>query len=122
MQIATAIRAPGLLGKLDWSCSLDLLSWPAVWLDQSYILPNLISQPIRLTDYQAVMVLKYLVPAYPFPTLYFGVANVVANALIMLRHVLSIMVEEVNANIHSSSVVLWVSQNMEDDYTYNLAL
>jgi hypothetical protein len=34
-----------------------------------------------------------------------GVANVVANGLVML-----------------SSVVLWVSQNMEDDYTYNLQL
>ncbi|KAF2232092.1 UPF0220 domain protein [Viridothelium virens] len=52
-----------------------------------------------------VMVLKYVVPEYPFPTLWFGVANVVANSLIML-----------------SSVVLWISQNMEDDYTYNLAL
>ncbi|KZF21332.1 UPF0220-domain-containing protein [Xylona heveae TC161] len=52
-----------------------------------------------------VMVLKYVVPDYPFPTLYFGVANVIANGLIML-----------------SSVVLWISQNMEDDYTYNLAL
>ncbi|MCJ1378796.1 hypothetical protein MMC17_001895 [Xylographa soralifera] len=53
----------------------------------------------------AVLVLKYVVPEYPFPTLYFGIANVIANGLIML-----------------SSVVLWVSQNMEDDYTYNLAL
>ncbi|EON61664.1 hypothetical protein W97_00880 [Coniosporium apollinis CBS 100218] len=52
-----------------------------------------------------VMVLKYVVPEYPWPTLWFGVANVVANACIML-----------------SSVVLWVSQNMEDEYTYNLAL
>jgi len=52
-----------------------------------------------------VMVLKYVVPEYVFPTLWMGVANVVANAFIML-----------------SSVVLWVSQNMEDEYTYNLAL
>ncbi|KAI9842088.1 MAG: hypothetical protein M1838_003272 [Thelocarpon superellum] len=52
-----------------------------------------------------VLVLKYVVPEYPFPTLYFGIANVIANGLIML-----------------SSVVLWISQNMEDDYTYNLAL
>lgn len=52
-----------------------------------------------------VMVLKYVVPEYVFPTLWMGVANVVANALIML-----------------SSVVLWVSQNMEDEYTYSLAL
>ncbi|KAL8951726.1 MAG: hypothetical protein Q9222_002305 [Ikaeria aurantiellina] len=48
----------------------------------------------------AVLVLKYVVPEYGFPALYFGIANVVANGLIML-----------------SSVVLWVSQNMEDDYT-----
>ncbi|KAJ5092306.1 hypothetical protein NUU61_007176 [Penicillium alfredii] len=52
-----------------------------------------------------VMVLKYLIKDYPIQTLYFGIANVVANSLVML-----------------SSVVLWVSQNMEDDYTYNLAL
>lgn len=53
----------------------------------------------------AVLVLKYVVPGYEMPTLYFGVANVIANGLIM-----------------ASSAVLWVSQNMEDDYTYNLAL
>ncbi|CEO58374.1 Vacuolar protein sorting-associated protein 68 [Penicillium brasilianum] len=52
-----------------------------------------------------VMVLKYLVKDYPIQTLYFGIANVVANGLVML-----------------SSIVLWVSQNIEDDYTYNLAL
>ncbi|KAH0137340.1 hypothetical protein KCU67_g10024, partial [Aureobasidium melanogenum] len=50
-------------------------------------------------------VLKYFVPQYTFPTLWFGVANVIANILVSL-----------------SSVVLWVSQNMEDDYTYNLQL
>jgi len=53
----------------------------------------------------AVLVLKYIVPKAPFPALYFGIANVVTNGFIML-----------------SSVVLWVSQNMEDDYTYNLSL
>ncbi|KAJ5519116.1 hypothetical protein LT330_008280 [Penicillium expansum] len=52
-----------------------------------------------------VMVLKYLIKDYPIQTLYFGIANIVANALVML-----------------SSIVLWVSQNIEDDYTYNLAL
>ncbi|KAK5787560.1 hypothetical protein VI817_010057 [Penicillium citrinum] len=52
-----------------------------------------------------VMVLKYLIKDYPIQTLYFGIANVVANGLVML-----------------SSIVLWVSQNIEDDYTYNLAL
>ena len=32
------------------------------------------------------MVLKYIVPGYPTQTLYFGVANVIANSLIMLRY------------------------------------
>ncbi|KAI5803176.1 hypothetical protein EDC01DRAFT_716306 [Geopyxis carbonaria] len=53
----------------------------------------------------AMMVLKYIVPNYPFPTLYFGVANVLSNSLVML-----------------SCIVLWVSQNIEEDYTYNLSL
>ena len=70
---------------------------------------------------KAVLVLKYIVPNYPFPTLYFGVANTIANGLIMLRYL--IISPDRNASlILSSSVVLWVSQNMEDDYTYNLAL
>lgn len=34
------------------------------------------------------MVLKYLVKDYPIQTLYFGIANVVANGLVMLRCVL----------------------------------
>jgi len=33
-----------------------------------------------------VLVLKYLIHDYPFPTLGFGVSNVVANALVMLRY------------------------------------
>ena len=40
-----------------------------------------------LTILQAVLVLKYIVPNYGFPTLYLGVANVIANGLIMLRYV-----------------------------------
>jgi len=52
-----------------------------------------------------VLVLKYVVPQYPIQTLYFGIANVIANSLIML-----------------STVILWVSQNLEDEYNYNLAL
>ncbi|ORY85490.1 hypothetical protein BCR37DRAFT_344814 [Protomyces lactucae-debilis] len=52
-----------------------------------------------------VMILKYIVPGYPFPTLYFGVANVICNGLIML-----------------SSIVLWISVNTEDEYQYQLRL
>ncbi|KAF7888935.1 hypothetical protein EAF00_009235 [Botryotinia globosa] len=53
----------------------------------------------------AVLVLKYVVPGAQWPTLGMGVANVGANAGVML-----------------SSVVLWISQNIEDEYSYNLAL
>jgi hypothetical protein len=31
------------------------------------------------------MVLKYLIKDYPLQTLYFGIANIVANGLVMLR-------------------------------------
>ena len=34
-----------------------------------------------------VMVLKYVVPGADWPAMWFGVANVVANALVMLRYV-----------------------------------
>jgi hypothetical protein len=36
-----------------------------------------------------VLVLKYIVPQAVWPTLYMGVANVLANGLVMLRYVLS---------------------------------
>ncbi|KAI4610112.1 uncharacterized protein J4E87_010868 [Alternaria ethzedia] len=52
-----------------------------------------------------VMVMKFIVVGHTWPTLWLGVGNVVANALLML-----------------SSAVLWIAQNMEDEYTYNLAL
>jgi len=52
-----------------------------------------------------VLVLKYVVPGTVGTTLWMGVANLVANAGVML-----------------SSVVLWISQNMEDEYAYNLSL
>ncbi|KAK3296924.1 uncharacterized protein B0H64DRAFT_390740 [Chaetomium fimeti] len=52
-----------------------------------------------------VFVLKFVVPGVPFPAMTMGVENLVANALVGL-----------------SSVVLWISQNMEDEYSYNLSL
>ncbi|KAI8956472.1 UPF0220-domain-containing protein [Daldinia sp. FL1419] len=52
-----------------------------------------------------VFVLKFVVPNVGWPMMGMGVENVVANGLVML-----------------SSVVLWVSQNMEDEYSYNLSL
>ena len=52
-----------------------------------------------------VFVLRFAVPGVGWPAAQMGVENVVANALVGL-----------------SSVVLWVSQNMEDEYSYNLSL
>jgi hypothetical protein len=52
-----------------------------------------------------VFVLKFAVPQVDWPMLGMGIENIVANSLVGL-----------------SSVVLWVSQNMEDEYSYNLAL
>ncbi|KAK9378652.1 uncharacterized protein V2V93DRAFT_375467 [Kockiozyma suomiensis] len=52
-----------------------------------------------------VLILKYIVPQTPWPTLYFGISNVISNGLMML-----------------SCVVLWISQNVEDEYSYSLAL
>ncbi|KAI0471110.1 vacuolar protein sorting-associated protein [Xylariaceae sp. FL0804] len=52
-----------------------------------------------------VFVLKFAVPGVGWPMLQMGVENVVANGLVGL-----------------SAVVLWVSQNMEDEYSYNLSL
>lgn len=52
-----------------------------------------------------LLVLKYIVPSYPMPTLGMGIENVVANGSVML-----------------SCVVLWIAQNMEDEYSYSLQL
>ena len=52
-----------------------------------------------------VFVLRYVVPGVEWPMMTMGIENVVANGLVGL-----------------SSVVLWLSQNMEDEYSYNLSL
>ncbi|RLV96507.1 Vacuolar protein sorting-associated protein 68 [Spathaspora sp. JA1] len=52
-----------------------------------------------------VFILKYLLKHYTFPTLGMGVSNIICNACIML-----------------SCIVLWLSQNIEDEYSYSLAL
>ena len=53
----------------------------------------------------SVLVLKYVVKGAEGMTLWLGVANLVANGC-----------------VGASTVVLWVSQNMEDEYAYNLSL
>lgn len=55
----------------------------------SVVCPLLYLWPFRccklMSGSKTVLVLKYVVPEYPFPTLYFGIANVIANGFIMLR-------------------------------------
>lgn len=50
-------------------------------------------------------IIKFIAKHIGFPTLGMGVSNVACNAFIML-----------------SCIVLWVSQNIEDEYSYSLAL
>lgn len=115
-------RRAGLRNGRAHACSeAECPSWPAkIPLRENM---ERMLRTIMLTIPQAVLVLKYIVPEYGFPTLYLGVANVIANGLIMLRYPSSLprppRLQVLNIN---SSVVLWVSQNMEDDYTYHLAL
>ncbi|KAK8200920.1 Vacuolar protein sorting-associated protein 68 [Zalaria obscura] len=85
----------------NWSYSGDGVAWKA----RVVLFMGFAAMAGGLAGGVTVMVLKYIVPEVEWPTMWFGVANVIANALVSL-----------------SSVVLWVSQNMEDDYTYNLQL
>lgn len=61
------------------------------------------------------MVLKYLIKDYPIQTLYFGIANVVANALVMLRYALSKMFQypvlESYANSHQLRCSLGLTEH-----------
>lgn len=52
-----------------------------------------------------VLTLKYIVPGYPMSTTYFGIANVITTCLVLL-----------------SATMLWIAQNAEDEYQYNLSL
>lgn len=52
-----------------------------------------------------VFILKFLLKKVGFPTLGMGVSNIICNGCIML-----------------SCIVLWLSQNIEDEYSYSLAL
>jgi hypothetical protein len=52
-----------------------------------------------------VFIIKFLLKHYSFPTLGMGVSNIVCNGCIML-----------------SCITLWLAQNIEDEYSYSLAL
>ncbi|KAK6402594.1 Vacuolar protein sorting-associated protein 68 [Oleoguttula sp. CCFEE 5521] len=100
MLVINSIDKPRLSGD-TFAYSGDGVAWKA----RVVLFMGFAAMAGGLAGSVTVMVLKYVVPEAGFPTLWMGVANVMANALVMI-----------------SSAVLWVSQNMEDDYTYNLAL
>jgi hypothetical protein len=52
-----------------------------------------------------VLILRYIVPHYSWPTIGMGIGNVVSNAAVMF-----------------SCVSLWLAQNLEDEYSYSLQL
>ncbi|KND93887.1 Vacuolar protein sorting-associated protein 68 [Tolypocladium ophioglossoides CBS 100239] len=52
-----------------------------------------------------VFVLKFVVPGVGMPALGMGIENLVSNALVGF-----------------SCVVIWIGQNMEDEYSYNLSI
>ncbi|ANB13133.1 Vps68p [Sugiyamaella lignohabitans] len=52
-----------------------------------------------------VLILRYVVPNYPMPTIGMGISNVVSNAAVTL-----------------SCISLWLAQNLEDEYSYSLQL
>lgn len=52
-----------------------------------------------------VFILKFLMKNIGFPTLQMGVSNIICNCCVML-----------------SCIILWLSQNIEDEYSYSLAL
>ncbi|KAF2155875.1 UPF0220-domain-containing protein [Myriangium duriaei CBS 260.36] len=101
MLIINSIDKARLSGADGFSYSGDGVAWKA----RVVLFMGFAALAGGLAGGVTVMVLKYIVGGAEWPTLWMGVANVIANALVSL-----------------SSVVLWVSQNMEDEYSYNLQL
>jgi hypothetical protein len=100
MLVINSIEKSRLSGD-QWSYSGNGVAWKA----RTVLFLGFALLAGGLAGSACVLALKYVVHDLEVKTMWMGVANVLGNGLIML-----------------SSVVLWVSQNMEDDYTYNLQL
>ncbi|KAF7186593.1 hypothetical protein HII31_12151 [Pseudocercospora fuligena] len=100
MVVINSIDKSRLSGD-TWAYSGDGVAWKA----RVVLFLGFAAMAGGLAGGVTIMVLKYVTAGAQGMVLWFGVANLVSNALVML-----------------SSAVLWISQNMEDDYTYNLAL
>jgi Uncharacterised protein family (UPF0220) len=71
----------GRLSGDSWSYSGDGVAWKA----RLVLFLGFALMAGGLAGSVTVLVLKYVVPGAVWPTLWFGVANVVANGLIMVR-------------------------------------
>lgn len=70
-----------------------------------------------------VFVLKFVVPGVAMPALGMGIENIASNTLVGFRYRRPrAWSAQAATDVPRSSVVLWVSQNMEDEYSYNLAI
>lgn len=76
-----------------------------------------------------VLVLKYVVPDWRFEgVVYWGIANVLQSILIMMRcgpvppPNRQLRADDTLQTTSHSACVLWIAQNSDEDYEYNLSL
>jgi len=77
----------------------------AVWRARLFLFIGFALMAGGLAGSVTVLVLKYIVPAFPEQFAYYGYANVSQNVAVML-----------------SAVVLWIAQSAPSDYEYNLSI
>jgi len=76
-----------------------------VWRARLFLFVGFALMAGGLAGSVTVLVLKYILPAYPDQYVYYGYANVAQNVSLML-----------------SAVVLWLAQNTASEYEYRLSL
>ncbi|KAG8904914.1 hypothetical protein FRB99_001012 [Tulasnella sp. 403] len=76
-----------------------------VWRARLFLFVGFALMAGGLAGSVTVLVLKYVIPAYPDQFIYYGYANVAQNVALML-----------------SAVVLWLAQNAPTEYEYRLSL
>ncbi|KAN0084075.1 Uncharacterized protein family UPF0220 [Tylopilus felleus] len=77
----------------------------AVWRARLFLFLGFALMAGGLAGSISLLVLKYIIPAYPEQYTYYGYANVSQNVALML-----------------SAVVLWIAQSAQGEYDYNLTL
>ncbi|KAI9569813.1 hypothetical protein HD554DRAFT_2204247 [Boletus coccyginus] len=83
----------------------DYGSAEAVWRARLFLFVGFALMAGGLAGSVSLLVLKYVLPDYPEQFTYYGYANVSQNVALML-----------------SAVVLWIAQNAQGEYDYNLTL